>query len=74
MTTMHTRSRLPRQEFLNTGADVHQMEAAHAASEIDDEPDPPRPPLKRGDRWALLALAVALLLIFGSAAGSIFWR
>ena len=43
MTTMHNRQRLPRQDFLDTGAEVRQVEAAHAASEIDDEPRNTKP-------------------------------
>lgn len=43
MLTHHQRSRLPRQDFLDTGAEVRHVEAAHAASEIDDEPRNKKP-------------------------------
>lgn len=54
MTTMHTRSRLPRQDFLDTAAEVRHVEVEHDASEIDDD----LRPAKGIVVWLMVCLAV----------------
>lgn len=69
MTTLHNRSRLPRQDFLDTGAEVRHVEAEHAASEIDDDLEP----LTLRTLWLDTSPVVRAVLFVAAVCSGLIW-